>query len=152
MGYDLYRPGELNRARVNKAVESYLKQRSEVPLSIADVERAGETSYRFAEETGLYFRFNVQNWRYFIPLAVEFSWEPKLEIDCYLGNQGQLVDSEDAANLGDALERAAEFAKNLKEQGIASTDENLQRMSDEWFQDKISRFAAFCRGGEFEIY
>jgi hypothetical protein len=42
MGYDLYRPGELNRARVNKAVESYLKQRSEVPLSVADVERAGQ--------------------------------------------------------------------------------------------------------------
>jgi len=127
---------------------------------------------------GGYYRFSNVGWGKVWELARQYGWEPTADWDSYILNAYQTVDSEDAALLADALERALpdipdfDTDEKLREYapGDPPTDPVMQLLVEavgagigpndslspvEFFsgeaKEKVQDFIAYCRAGAFTI-
>ena len=90
---------------------------------------------------GDYFYLNVWRWSQFLKLAFDNGWKPQGTVcgglyevlpdwdGSYFDNEGQWVESEDAANIASTLEREPKLIYNVH----------------------IKNFINFCRKGAFKV-
>jgi hypothetical protein len=131
------------------------------------------------------FHFNNVAWSQILCLAQEYDWEPAGTIEPYwedepdapewdgnyASNDAQIVTSEDAQNMADALEKAVEdITANLDPDELtgrieARSPDRIRCLKPDWYltphefwgigntgKQRIKDFIKFCRQGEFRIY
>ena len=124
----------------------------------------------FSGEMGSVYAFTEEGWLQLLELAREYGWKPKGTqlpperenthwAQDYLPFRYRIVSAEDAAALGEALEKAE---KDLPDLHIMERDHerrpSLSFEAEEGLQEDgikgkqwLDEFLAFCRAGEFRI-
>jgi hypothetical protein len=153
LGYDLYKTGKISHPWILNAARSFS---TSPPKDIKDVAALVNGLFRRLEDTGLYFRFNQENWATVLHIAFDRGWRQEdMDFDYYLSNQGNLVSKKEAKALAEALEDALRDYEQDKKLTIYDSDAATLEAEidiDGRLQDKLIRFIEFCRGGEFEIH
>ena len=101
-----------------------------------------------ASESGRDWRFT--NWAFCnsLRLAKKYGWKPQNDLEYYFSNDGQLVEKEDAFNIGKALLSCLD---DIPEKEIAYKS-ILEVFSGVNKKEAVRDFALFCQLGSFKIY
>lgn len=114
------------------------------------------------------FYFSVMEWHKILELAQKYGWKPKGTssnriMKSFAGNwdnwdgnyfsfDNQLVDEDDAKNLGEALKKALKEIPNVRSIKTLDKMSLLEIWSGNKFKTHLRKFITFCEEGIFIIH